>query len=129
MLTEIINKYENFSDALISEIIYRVFENSTSVEIVVSCMNSLNDYKFETIKLTFMEIVSICFHENENQSSTLINSALLASDNEIIIFDFFPLIYGDSNLKENENSDFKIKCRKVSYAKIEDSGSDRELFS
>ncbi|WP_428661340.1 hypothetical protein [Runella sp.] len=118
MLAEIINKYENFSDALISEIIYRVFENSKSVELVVSCMNSLNDYKFETIKLTFMDIVSIRFNENANQSSTLINSALLVNDDGIIIADFFPLIYAGGNLKENENSDFKIKCRKLSYAKI-----------
>lgn len=115
MLSEIINRYENFSDALISEIVYRVVDNSRSIEIVLNCMNALSDYEYEKIKLTFTSIVSIHFNENENQSSTIINSALITSDNGIMVFDFFPLIYGGANLKENENSDLKIKCREVSY--------------
>lgn len=115
MLNEIINKYENFSDALILELLYRAIDNSRTIEVVINCMNALNDYKYEKIKLTFKDIVSIRFNENDNQSSTVINSVLISNDNGIIIFDFFPLIYGGANLKENENSDLKIKCRKISY--------------
>lgn len=115
MFCEIVNKYENFSDALISEIFYHVVDNSRSVEIVLNCMNAFKDYEYETIKLTFIDPISICFKENENQSSTVVNSAFLAMDNGIIVFDFFPLIFGERNLKENENSDLKIKCKGISY--------------
>jgi hypothetical protein len=119
MLNEIINKYEKFSDTLILEIVYHVVGNSRRIEVVINCMNALNNYEYEKIKLTFNDVVSMRFNENENQSSTVINSALLSENNGIIVFDFFPLIYGESSLKENENSDLKIKCREVSYIVLE----------
>jgi hypothetical protein len=78
-------------------------------------MNSLNDYKWETIILIFNELLSIRFVENEKNSSTLINSALIKYENGILIFDFFPIIFGNLDLRENENSDFKIKCKEIKY--------------
>lgn len=119
MINEIINKYENFSDALISEIIYHSIENIKEVEVVISCMNALNNFNYEKIRLYFIDVISIRFNENENESSTVINSALIRNDNGIIILDFFPLNYEEGSLKENENSDLKIKCRKLNYCILE----------
>jgi hypothetical protein len=118
MFSEIVNKYEKFSDGLISKISYKASLNSKKVEVIINSMNKLNNYQFETIKLIFTEIVFIQFREKENQSSTLINSAFLANNNGIMVFDFFPLIYENDNLRENDNSDFKIKCKEVKYVKI-----------
>lgn len=115
MLNEIIKKYEKFSDALISTISYETSGNRKEVEVTIKCMNSLDDYKWETIKLIFTEILSIRFVENERTSSTLINSALIKKVNDILIFDFFPMIFGASDLRENKNSDFKIKCKEIKY--------------
>lgn len=119
MINEIINKYEHFSDSLIIKLVYIINDNSKVIEVTIRCMNKFKDYQFETIKLSFEDIISFRFIENENQSSFLINSALLLNEKGIITFDFFPLIFGRSKLSENENSDFKIKCRKVSYEQIE----------
>ncbi len=117
MLNEIISKYEKFSDSLISEIKY-VSNERKAVEVTINCMNRFEDYKFETIKLLFEDVLSIRFVENENNSSTLVNSALISSQNEFIVFDFFPLIFGEDELKENRDSDLQIKCKRVSYKKI-----------
>jgi hypothetical protein len=115
MLKEIQEKYEQFSDALISQIVYNSSGNEKSAQITIRCMNKLNDYQFEVIKLQFEDIISIRFIESFNSCSTVINSALLTQQNEIIVFDFFPDIYSDGLLQENDNSDFKIKCMKLSY--------------
>jgi hypothetical protein len=119
MLNEIVKKYGNLSDSLISEIIYYAVDGTRRIEVILDCMNALNDYEYEKMKLTFNYILSIHFSENENQSTTSINSALIANDSGIIVFDFFPLISGEGNLKENENSDFKIKCKEVSYSLVD----------
>ena len=111
MIDQIISKYENFSDALVSEINYKSSLQTRSIELIVKCMNSQKDYEWEIIKLTFIDIIFFKFSENENSSSTLINCALLKEENGIIIMDFFPLIFGNYNLKENINSDFIIKCK------------------
>lgn len=117
MINEIINKYEKFSDALISEINYKSSLQTRSVEVIIKCMNSQKDYEWEIIKLKFTDILLFKFSENANSSSTLINSALLKEEDGIIVMDFFPLIFGDHNLKENINSDFIIKCKTLkSYA-------------
>ncbi|SHG15814.1 hypothetical protein [Pedobacter caeni] len=116
MLNEIINKYENFSDSLVLEMLYNT--TSKNLEAVIKCMNKLNDYEFETIKIFFSDVISVRFVEKQNQSSTSINSALLTSNNEIITFDFFPLIYGNSDLHENKYSDFMIKCKQIGYKVI-----------
>ncbi|MGB3947675.1 MAG: hypothetical protein WBM13_06805 [Bacteroidia bacterium] len=118
MLNEIINKYEQFSDALISEISYKSTGNKKNLDVVIKCMNSLKDFEFETIKLTFIDLISVRFIEREKMSSVLINSALLKKTNNIIMFDFFPTTY-DNNLVENLNSDFIIKCKEVYYDVLE----------
>ena len=111
-------QYESFSDASILEVAYKAINGNYNAEVVIHCMNSNNDYRFETIRVFFIDVVSIRFLEQENQSSTVINTALLKLDSDLITFDFFPLLYGESRVEENANSDFKIKCRRVKYVKI-----------
>ncbi|MGN7784732.1 hypothetical protein ACTJIJ_09405 [Niabella sp. 22666] len=117
MFEEIVSKYEKFSDALISKVRY-LNAGVKTVEVLIRCMNHRNDYQFETIKLIFVDIVRIQFFEIENQSSTVINAALITNTDGIISFDFFPLIYDSSKLVENENSDFMIKCREIRYIQV-----------
>ncbi len=118
MINEISNKYENFSDALISEINYNSSIQSRNVEVVIKCMNSQKDYEWETVKLIFKDVLFLKFSENENSSSTLIISAFLKEEKGIIIMDFFPLIFGNNDLKENVNSDFIIKSKSLMYSVI-----------
>lgn len=115
MLDEIIKKYENFSDGKISNINYHHDNNITSVEIILSCMNSLNEYKYEKIKIVFVDVRLVQFYEIENYTSIIINHALITYNNGIILFDFFPLIYKNNEFRENENSNFKIKCKEIVY--------------
>ena len=119
MLNEIINKFENFSDALVSEIKYNYALDRKDAEVTIKCMNRLNDYNWEIIKLFFIDVVYFRFYENDKTTSTIINSALLKNENDLIIIDFFPLIFGGSNLKINENSDFIIYCKRIEYTSIE----------
>jgi hypothetical protein len=115
MIKDIKEKYERFSDALILEIRYENLSDNRVVEVNMNCMNSKNDYEWETIKLIFNDILLFRFVENEKTSSTSIFAALLKEEDGIMVFDFFPLIYEELELKENENSDFIIKCRDVKY--------------
>lgn len=119
MLSEIIKKYERFSDSLISDVVYRSKVGSRTVEIIISCWDASNEYKHETIKLTFNDVILFRFYETEEICSTVINTALIASEAGIILFDFFPVFYSDQDLRENEFSDFKVKCRSVSYCRVE----------
>jgi hypothetical protein len=115
MLQDIILRYESFGDALISKISYeRNIGDNGKVEVTLNTMNALNDYEFEYVKLVFIDIVEIRFVEAMNTSSLVLNTALIFEESDIITFDFFPLIYA-TDYKEDPNSDFKIKCRKVEY--------------
>lgn len=118
MINEIKNKYEHFSDSLVLKLVYNLEDTSKNIEVIIKCMNKLKDWEFETIKLSFEDIILFRFIEKENQSSVSINAALLTSEKGVVTFDFCPLVFGRSDLKENENSDFKIKCRKVGYVQI-----------
>ena len=89
-------------------------KNNGRVEVYIRVMNALNDYISEEVKLTFIDILKIRFVEEEKTSSLIINSALIKEEEGVIIMDFFPDIYS-WGLKENPESDFYIKCRKVEY--------------
>ncbi|RFS24447.1 hypothetical protein DVR12_04345 [Chitinophaga silvatica] len=119
MLNEIQNKYEQFSDSIILKFEYFTRGASKEIIVTIDCMNKLNDYKYETIKLSFNDVISFRFIENENEASVSINEALLIKENGVLTFDFFPLRLGASTLKENKDSDLIIRCKDVSYVKIE----------
>ena len=118
MLDEIKRKYGEFSDSLILKFTHEVKASLQNLEVTIHCMNESNNYEFETIKLSFVKVISFRFIQNERTSSVVVNSAFLESKNGVITFDFFPSIYGSSDLRENENSDFKVKCREVYYKKV-----------
>ena len=115
MFNEILKKYERFSDGLILELIYRSSLDKKKVEVLIKCMNKEIGYRWETIRMHFIDVVFFRFIENESFSSTVINSALLNKEAGLITFDFFPLIFGDSKLEENNNSDFIVKCKDVNF--------------
>ncbi|UII32465.1 hypothetical protein LVD17_01250 [Fulvivirga ulvae] len=105
MLDEIKRKYGEFSDSLILKFTYEAKESSQNLEVIIHCMNELNNYEFETVKLSFVNVISFRFIENERTSSVLVNSAFLERKNGVITFDFSPSIYSSSDLRENKNSD------------------------
>lgn len=119
MFNEIKNKYEDFSDSVISEIKYYQMHNIRIVEVTLKCMNSFNDYDYENIKLIFNDVTFFHFKEAEPYSSTAINSAFLNNDKGIIVFDFFPLLY-NNKLEENPESDLIIKSKRLFYIKLKD---------
>ncbi len=119
MLKEIIEKYGDFHDALISEINYKchdeyIYPDNRILEVILRCQNFENG-EYEIVKLMFKHVRKYSFSEEFSGSSLLIYSALLKKEEDIIIFDFFAIIYGDWLLKENPNSNFIIKCKEVSY--------------
>ncbi|SKC08361.1 hypothetical protein SAMN05660841_04115 [Sphingobacterium nematocida] len=118
MLNDIIDKYEGFSDALISEVSYSSHSGARRIEVAINCMNTHTDYQYEQVKLIFIDVLSFRFIESENQSSLLINQALICELNGTIVFDFFPLVFGGGRLEENANSDLMIKCKNVSYESL-----------
>ncbi|MFN8359149.1 MAG: hypothetical protein U0264_04475 [Candidatus Kapaibacterium sp.] len=119
MIDEIINKYEKFPDGSISEFSYKFDYNNLKREInlIVHCMDFQNNCEWNVIKLIFMDVIHFQFVEIENSCSTEINSALLKKENGVITVDFFPLIYFEE-LKENDKSDFMIKCKELKYELI-----------
>lgn len=115
MLNDLMLKYSTFSDTVISRICYsRNNEDIGNVQITLSAMNAQRDYRFDIIEITFFNILKLRFVENENTSSLIINASLIEETNDIIMVDFFPLIY-KTGLKENPESDFQIKCKKIEF--------------
>lgn len=118
MLEEIARKYGNFHDAVILEIRYQSNEGYSTVEITVSCMNSEKDYDWEVIRIKCGKLTLFRFEERYNTSSTIITSALVKGESDLMTIDFFPKIIGRENF-ENPESDFIIKFKEMSYELIE----------
>ncbi|MCW3467940.1 hypothetical protein [Chitinophaga nivalis] len=118
MLKEIINKYEDFADALVLAMSFEIDVHSADskgkVEIMIHCMNRERDYEWEKVKLIFEEVLSFRFIENRNTCSVVINTAMIRYEDNEIVFDFFPIIL-DADLKENTESDLIVKCRTIKY--------------
>jgi hypothetical protein len=119
MVAELVSKYGAFSDALISELRFRMLSNPMSIDITLECMNILNGYEYETLILSFCDVVSFQFSQEVDECSIVVFSALLTSEDDLVLVDFFPLIFGPDRFKENDKSSLKIKCKKLSYTKLE----------
>ncbi|WP_343745126.1 hypothetical protein [Chitinophaga sp.] len=121
MITEITRKYGHFADALLLSFSFESNVHSASgkgkIEILINCMNSENDFEWEKVKLVFEEVTCFRFIENRNTSSVAINAAMLNHNSDEIAFDFFPLMF-NHELVENPESDFIIKCKKLTYVVI-----------
>lgn len=122
MFEEIKKSYGEFHDALITEVNYRTdfnyhnYQDSgvNEVEVFISCFNLIKKFQRELIKITFVDVSVFKFGAYEG----MVNSALLKKENDLITFDFYPIIYSDY-LEEDLNSDCIIKCKKVFYSVVE----------
>jgi hypothetical protein len=117
MLEKINQKYSGFSDAAIQEVNYNRYLaikgiEDGMIEVILKTKDNHGDY--DTIRLLFLGIITFRFVEILNTSRLVINKVLLKEKDGIITFDFFPIIY-ETGIHENVNSDFIIKCMKVSY--------------
>lgn len=120
MIEEIISKYETFSDALILSFTYNNGKGlPDTLDIVIRCMNKANDHEFEIIKLSFIDIISMRFMLEKNRCSTLIMDALIKVQDDAITIDFFPQFFSKGDIRENEESDFKVKCKRIEYSLVE----------
>ena len=122
MFEEIKKSYGEFHDALITEVNYRTdfnyhnYQDSgvNEVEVFISCFNLIKKFQRELIKITFVDVSVFKFGAYEG----MVNLALLKKENDLITFDFYPIIYSDY-LEEDLNSDCIIKCKKVFYSVVE----------
>jgi hypothetical protein len=112
MFCTIVSKYERFADSLISAVTYNSTSTTSIVEVLMECWSNEDDYKREKIKLKFIDIQ--LFRFIEVGGSTVINSALLKNEDNLITVDFFPIRF-ERELLEDTNSDFLIKCKKITY--------------
>lgn len=115
MIDNIIKKYGAFSDSWVSEIL---MEND-EIHLLITCANKLNNYKYETIKLICKKVESFSINKKYFKIMHGIKEALIKVDNNTIIIDLDPIDYFDY-LKEDPNSTFKIKCKKIDYKFIEE---------
>lgn len=128
MLKNLIENYEDFGDALITEIHYKsnfnyqnvVKSGKHEIDILISCFNRNRDYERDLIKITCIDIKSLKIQKSES----MIFGALMKEEEGIITLDFFPILdtvtdEGDFILRENIESDCIIKCREVIYKVLE----------
>jgi hypothetical protein len=128
MLKKLIEDYEDFGDALITEIHYKSNFNyqdvlksgKHEVDIVISCFNRNRDYERDLIKITCIDVKSLNIHKSE----TMIFGALMKEEEGIITLDFFPILNtvtdeGEYILTENIESHCIVKCSEVIYKVLE----------
>ncbi len=118
MLEEIINKYESFHDATIEKISYHraLKEDKSEIIILMNVMN-VKSLELEQIEFRFIDIESFRLIESFPYSSLIITCAIFQKVDNHIVADFFPDIYKDKVLV-NEESDLIIKCNKIKYKSI-----------
>ncbi|WP_028888960.1 hypothetical protein [Tenacibaculum ovolyticum] len=115
MIRNVLNKYREFSDSLLVNILYNYnIDNSKSyIELTLSCINVENNFSYEKVKLIMKEIEEFILIEPYNADNKMvIKDALLKEENGLIIFDFDPIDHFDY-LEENPNSTFKIKSKQI----------------
>jgi hypothetical protein len=124
MIQELINRFDKFSDSVVEEIKY-FFSNQgragkkVFAQIIIRSLDRKTD-KWIRAKILFEDVNKFRFIENEKICSTVINAALVKIQKENIVFDFFPIFYSQSHLVENDNSDFLIYCKNVSFEILKD---------
>ena len=116
MLEKITSEYAKFPDSLIEGIYFFPIskESDSTIEVILSCFNLKKENKNEIIKLIFTKIELIKFNQFNDDPSLFLDEIYIDYKNDLITFDFFPIDHFDY-LEENPNSNFIIKCRKISY--------------
>jgi hypothetical protein len=128
MFKNLIEDYEDFGDALITEVHYKsnfnyqdvVKSGKEEVDILISCFNRNRDYERDLIKITCIDIKSLKIQKSER----MIFGALMKEEEGIITLDFFPIIdtvtdEGEFILRENIESHCIVKCSEVIYKVLE----------
>jgi hypothetical protein len=122
MLKEIKKQYDQFLDSTVFNFNYSFSSINNKIEkkieVIIYCANIKKDYKWEFIKITFIDLIKYRFIQTENISNGVIESALLKEENGIIFIDFFPILLDLGDLDENPNSRFSIHCKKIEYEVI-----------
>lgn len=121
MLEKINFFYKKFSDCLIKKTKYDSYiseESKERIEVTLSCFNFERENRREIIKLIFEDLITVKFIQIKNNPSLFLDEVYILEENELITFDFFPIDHFDY-LEENPNSNFIIKCKKVSYEVLE----------
>ena len=118
MIKEITNKYKLFHDATIEKISYSTNLNDEfDMVLIMNAFNHENDFKFEKIEITFKGVVSFRLIETFPASALIITCAILKEVDNHVVADFFPDIYSDK-LVVNEESDFIIKCKSIHFKNV-----------
>lgn len=116
MINEIISKYENFYDSLVTKLYitndYK--EGVINIDLEIRCMNSLNNFNFENLSFSLESVSFFQVFNSEKLDYLVPNGIFLTKQNDLYIIDLDPII-SDNSLNYNENSNFIIKCKKLSY--------------
>lgn len=118
MLKDFINTYGQLSDSIITEVKFKVDLSNPiekRMEIKIYCSNIISDFKYEMVKLEFLNISELVFNNNEEFKNFAPKDVFIAKKEDRIVFDFDPIDYLDY-LEERPNSNFKIKCKNIYYS-------------
>lgn len=111
MIKEIKETYGEFCDSWVSKILIV----NDEIRLTITCANILNTYEYETIELICEKVESSSIDKMNFEKVYGIKNALIELDkNGLVLIDLDPLDYFDY-LKEDPNSSFKIKCKKISF--------------
>ncbi|WP_026979238.1 hypothetical protein [Flavobacterium tegetincola] len=115
MVEELIGKYKIFHDATIEKISYSCSLNDEcTMVLIMNAFNHENDFKYEKIEITLIEVLSFRLIEAFPLSALIITCAIFKEEDNNVTVDFFPDIYSDK-LVVNELSDFIVKCKGIRF--------------
>ncbi|MBV7530949.1 hypothetical protein [Chitinophaga sp. sic0106] len=112
MLKEIIERYGDFGDAIIEKVECSMGAPNKLVCVTLNCMNSLNNYKYERIVLSFMDVSEVRYVQARNTDSTIVYKALCLEEDGEVTIDFYPDNNGNK-WEINETSDCLIRSKKI----------------
>jgi hypothetical protein len=118
MFNEILQKFAPFHDASILSFKHW-FEGTTLngyFEVYIRCYNHDQDDNYNVVRFLFTSLVFIQINKDiYSNDSIVVEEAIVKEDDGVYTFEFFPCIYSNEILIENEYSMFKIKCKSVKY--------------
>lgn len=119
MLEEIKEKYLDFHDGKIYNILLYEIDFINNIEIIINCVNFKNNNQFEKIKLLFHDVIFYNLNYKKGDGVFFLFETFYEKKNELITFDFDCDSIGENLLKVNPNSRLIIKCKEIDYQIIE----------